>query len=114
MSTLQDDIRKAMELGVSYGKYKAMTRTFPAPTPKKPPPSKKKPKSRKYSDKQLFRMWQAKKTDAEIARAIGVSRTIVQRWRDSLELPSTYLHKDLDTKKFRMVETPYGIYVVKD
>ena len=114
MSTLQDDIRKAMELGVSYGKYKAMTRTFPAPTTKKPPPSKKKRKSPKYSDEQLFLMWQSGMTDAEIATAVGISRTIVQRWRDSLELPSTHLNKNLDTKKFRIVETPYGTYVIQD
>lgn len=114
MSTLQDDIRKAMELGVSYGKYKAMTRTYPAPTPKKPPPAQKKKRPHKYNDEQLFLLWQARKNDTEIAEAAGISRAIVQRWRDSLELPSTHLNKNLDTKKFRMVETPYGIYVIQD
>lgn len=114
MSTLQDDIRKAMELGISYGKYKARTRTYPAPPPQKPPPAIHKRKPHHYNDEQLFLMWQSRMTDAEIAAEVGISRAMVQRWRDSHELPSIYRNKNLDTKKFRIVETPYGTYVIQD
>lgn len=58
---------------------------------------------KKYDDLEAFRLWQQGRTDREIAAVFGVSRTIIQRWRDTLELPSTVSFPWLDTAQFRMV-----------
>ena len=116
MSSLQDDVREAMRLGISYGKYKAMTRY--AKDQEKPPPTKKKKRAPKYTDpqlfSQLFHMWQQGLSDSEIAAAVGLSRSDVQRWRDAFEIPSTHKNPSINTKKYRMEETPYGFYIVEN
>lgn len=107
-----EDTAAARAMGLSYGKYKALTYN-PQNTPKKEdtPPAHSKKKSSKYTDKQLFELWQEGKTDAEIGAAVGVSRAMIQKWRDKMELPSTSKRK-INTKKYRLVDTEYGPYIV--
>lgn len=112
MNDLAKDEAAARAVGLSYGRYKAQAYKN-APKPEKdtqsPPEARKRVK--KYDDREAFSLWQAGKTDAEIASAFGVSRTIIQRWRDVLELPSTS-KKRIDTKKFRLVKNESGAFIV--
>lgn len=111
MSTLEDDVRIATMLGMTYGKYKAMMYKPPLCRSDK---DASRTQNHSHNDSLLFRLWQSGMTDAKIAEFSGTSRSFVQRWRDSLELPSTYKNKSIDTKKYRMIETSYGIYVIKN
>lgn len=113
--SLADDEREARAMGLTYGKWRALSYnpTIPTEPPKQPSPQKRRRKTKKYTDKQLFKLWQQGKTDAEIGAAVGVSRAMIQRWRDNLEIPSTSKNK-IDTKKYRLEETPLGTFVVKD
>ena len=112
MSNLDADVRAANELGLSYGYYKALSydpvtnSTMAAPTinPKRYGPMR-------YTDEQLFRLWQEGYTDEQIGAAAGVSRQYIQRWRDQLELPSTSKFP-VDTKKYRLTTLRDGTYVV--
>ena len=114
--SLADDERAARAMGLSYGKWRALSYTpteSPTENPTEPEPEKRKRKTKKYTDQQLFDLWQQGKTDAEIGAAVGVSRAMIQRWRDNLEVPST-AKGDIDTKKYRLIETRYGPYVVTE
>lgn len=113
--SLADDNSEARAMGLTYGKWRALSYTPETPPrfPNKPSPPKRKRKTKKYTDMQLFKLWQQGKTDAEIGAAVGVSRAMIQRWRDNLEIPSTSKNK-IDTKKYRLEETPLGTFVVKD
>lgn len=69
---------------------------------------------KRYDDELAFQLWQEGKTDRQIAAVFGVSRTIIQRWRDSLELPSTSKYV-INTKRYRLVKDKDGrYYAVKD
>ena len=72
----------------------------PAPPP--PPPPPKRVRVKKYDDETAFRLWQQGRIDREIAAVFGVSRTIIQRWRDTLELPSTVTYPWLNTRAWRL------------
>ena len=110
MSQLDLDIRAANALGISYGKYKAMTYDPAAPMAA---PQKKRAnhKPRKFTDSQAFTLWQSYLTDAEIGSTLGVSRAYIQRWRDHLELPSTS-KICIDTKKYRLATMRDGTSIV--
>ena len=110
MSQLDLDVRAAHALGISYGKYKAMTYDPAAPmaTPRK---KKSNHKPRKFTDQQAFQLWQQRMTDAEIGSTLGVSRAYIQRWRDHLELPSTSKIR-IDTKKYRLAALQDGTTIV--
>lgn len=110
MSQLDEDIRAADAMGISYGYYKALTYnpgknalSSSTPTPKKRP--------RKYTDHQAFQLWQAGLTDAKIAKALGVSRISIVQWREQLELPSTWKNP-IDTKKYRLASLQDGTAIV--
>lgn len=113
MTSLEKDVLAARAMGISYGQYKALSYD-----PEKEQPAAKRkenPKNRKrYSEHRAFVLWQAGKTDAEIASVVGVSRTIIQRWRDALELPST-AKNTVDTKKYRLEHLQDGTLIaIKD
>lgn len=108
MSKLDDDIRAADEMGLSYGYYIALT--YPPNAPSQPPPQRKK-RPRKYTDAEAFRLWQEGMTDAKIANALGVSRISIVLWREQLELPSTWKNP-IDTKKYRLAALPDGTAIV--
>lgn len=119
MNNLDEDAKKAMELGMTYGKYMLMKGANHDLSAKSDNTSRSLKRKRrhtdcKYTDAQLFALWQARMTDAEIAEAANISRATVQRWRDAMELPSAFVDKNIDVKKYRMVQTPYGGYVVKN
>ena len=109
MSRIAEVDRKAGELGLSYGQYKALYDT----DHEIPPPEKKQRRIRakRYRDEDAFRLWQEGKTDAEIAKECGVSRALIQKWRDTLELPST-TKEPVDTKKYRLAHLQDGTAVV--
>ena len=112
MDQLDRDAIAAKELGFpSYGYYIA-SRYDPhaaAASPKKTTP--KRSHKRRYTDEQLFLLWQEGYTDEQIGRAVGVSRQFIQRWRDQLELPSTSKFR-VDTKKYRLTTMRDGTYIV--
>lgn len=104
MTLLEKEVREAKELGLSYGQYKARKyqesgRSF-SPAPRPDPP--KRYRVKKYDDEEVFRLWQQGRTDNEIAAVFGVSRTIIQRWRDTLELPSTVLYPWINTMAWKL------------
>lgn len=110
MSQLDLDIRAANNLGISYGKYKALTYQ---PGQTMAPPLKKQSNRppRRFTDAQAFALWQAYMTDAEIGKTLGVSRAFIQRWRSQLELPSTSKNR-IDTKKFRLAALQDGTSII--
>ena len=110
MNQLDMDARKAREMGVTYGQYKAMTYD-PTATMAPPQPPKRRKRERKFTDAQAFTLWQANMTDAEIGKTLGVSRAYIQRWRDQLELPSTS-KTNINTKKYRLAALQGGTTIV--
>ena len=102
MSRLDDDIRAAGKMGITYGKYKSLTYR-PENTQGHTDPQKRKSKrkQRRFTDNEAFQLWQAGYPDSKIGKTLGVSAALIQRWRDQLELPSTYKY-DIDTKKYRL------------
>ena len=110
MNQLDQDIRAAIALGISYGYYKARTYN---PTAHMAPPTRKKRKTpgRRFTDEQAFALWQAGKSDTEIGAIVGVSRQTIQKWRDVLELPST-AKTPVETQKYRLCKTGDGMYIV--
>ena len=111
MSQLDRDIRAADAMGLSYGYYIAqfynpVQKAMAAPTikPKRYGPNR-------YTDEQLFLLWQEGYTDEQIGAAAGVSRQYIQRWRDQLELPSTSKFR-VNTQKYRLTTMQDGTYIV--
>ena len=109
--SIDEKVRAASALGISYGKYVAML--YEARGPVVSPQKKPKPKvrKRKFTDAEAFCLWQQGLTDAEIGQALGVSRAYIQRWRDHLELPST-ARFPIDTKKYRLSQMEDGTPIV--
>ena len=109
MDQIEKDVIAAMELNLSYGYYKALTYC-----PDREPPTitnRHSQRPRKFTDQQAFTLWQSHMTDAEIGKALGVSRAYIQRWRDQLEIPSTSKTR-IDTKKYRLAALQDGTSVV--
>lgn len=111
MSKLDEDIRAADALGISYGYYIAMSYDPYAAMATKDPTNHKRRRTCRYTDEQIFRLWQEGNTDEQIGLAVGVSRQLIQRWRDQLELPSTSKYQ-IDTKKYRLTTMRDGTPVV--
>lgn len=112
MDQLDRDARTAKELGFpSYGYYIASKYDPYAAIATTDPTPHKRHRKRRYTDDQLFRLWQEGYTDEQIGKAVGVSRQFVQRWRDQLELPSTSKYH-IDTKKYRLTTLRDGTYIV--
>lgn len=111
MDQLDRDARAAKELGFpSYGYYIA-SKYDPFVPMASPAPSRKRRRTRRYTDEQLFHLWQEGKTDTEIGNAVGVSRQCIQKWRDQLELP-TLSKFTVNTQKYRLTTLPDGTYIV--
>lgn len=108
--SIADDERAARAMGLSYGQYKALSYN---PNQNTTPAIKRRSraKTKHYKDEEAFRLWQNGNTDAEIAAACGVSRALIQKWRDTLELPST-TRTPVDTKKYRLAQLQDGTYIV--
>ena len=111
-TTIAEDNALARSMGLTYGQYKAklfeMERRMAAPQSS---PLQTKKSRRRYTDEEAFALWQAGKNDCEIGAVLGVSRQIIQRWRDTMELPSTGKN-DIDTGKYRLVKTAAGMFVI--
>lgn len=110
MDQLDRDARAAKEVGLSYGYYIA-SKYDPYAAAATPEPIKKRRRKRRYTDEQLFLLWQEGYTDEQIGQAVGVSRQFIQRWRDQLELPSTSKFL-VNTKKYRLTTMRDGTYIV--
>lgn len=112
MATLAEENRLARSMGLTYGQYKALLYQEERKLAVVPAsPAKVKRSRRRYTDEEAFALWQAGKNDCEIGLALGVSRQIIQRWRDTMELPST-AKEEIDTEKYHLVKTPKGMFVV--
>lgn len=98
-------------LCMTRGKCKFYNPTYPKVD--HPSVPRKTNKKKSFTDRAAFELWQKGMTDAQVAAILGVSRQMIQRWRDRLELP-TLADTNLDAKKFRLVETQYGCYVVHE
>lgn len=110
MSRLDEDIRAADAMGISYGKYIALSYD-PDAAMAGPSIFTKRYGPNRYTEEQIFRLWQERKTDEEIGQAVGVSRQFIQRWRDQLELPSTAKFC-VNTQKYRLTAMRDGTPVV--
>lgn len=111
MSKLDEDIRAADAMGISYGYYIASSYD-PYATMATTDTTTKRQRRRTYSDEQLFRLWRDGYTDEQIGKTVGVSRQLIQRWRDQLELPSTSKFH-IDTQKYRLTTLRDGTYIVE-
>ena len=111
MSRLDEDIRAADAMGLSYGYYIALRYNPVHKAMADTPVKKKRYGPNRYTDEQLFRLWQEGYTDEEIGAAAGVSRQYIQRWRDQLELPSTSKFH-VNTQKYRLTTMQDGTYIV--
>ena len=111
MSKLDEDIRAADAMGISYGYYIALSYDPYAAMAAPDHTSHKRRRKRRYTDEQLFRLWQEGYTDEQIGQAVGVSRQFIQRWRDQLELPSTSKFH-VNTQKYRLTTMRDGTYIV--
>ena len=111
MSQLDLDIRAANAMGLSYGYYIALSYEPVQKGTEAPTIRKKRYGPNRYTDEQLFRLWQEGCTDEQIGAAAGVSRQYIQRWRDQLELPSTSKFR-VNTQKYRLTTMQDGTYIV--
>ena len=67
---------------------------------------------RSFTDEQAFALWQQGKSDSEIGRELGVSRQMINKWRDTMDLPSIN-KENVDTSHYRLVHNEYGNFVMK-
>lgn len=111
MSRLDEDIRAADAIGLSYGYYIALVYEPAKKAMDSPAAKHKRYGPKRYTDEQLFRLWQEGRTDEQIGKAAGVSRQYIQRWRDQLELPSTTKFR-VNTQKYRLTTMQDGTYIV--
>lgn len=111
MSSIVDDVRAAREMGLTYGKYKALTYDPNQASTKAPSKKSRRAKQKRFKDEDAFTLWQHGKTDAEIASSVGVCRSRIQLWRDTLELPSA-AKTNIDTKKYHLAKMQDGTYIV--
>ena len=111
MSRLDEYIRAADALGLSYGYYTALIYEPVKKAMADPTVKIKRYGPNRYTDEQLFRLWQEGYTDEQIGAAAGVSRQYIQRWRDQLELPSTSKFR-VNTQKYRLTTMRDGTYIV--
>lgn len=104
------ELAAAKAMGLSYGKYKALMYNPSEAAPKAAGTQKRNRKRQKrYSEQAAFLLWQQGKTDPQIASILGVSHTIIWRWRDTLELPS-HTKQSIDTKKYRLLQAEDGTF----
>ena len=110
MSRLDDDIRAADAMGISYGNYIALSYD-PDAAMAGPAIFTRRYGPYRYTEEQIFRLWQDRYTDEQIGQIVGVSRQFIQRWRDQLELPSTSKYR-VNTKKYRLTAMRDGTPIV--
>ena len=77
------------------------------------PPKSKNKRNRRFTDAQAFALWQEGKSDAEIGKLLGVSRQMICKWRDAMELPATF-KQDIDPSQYRLVHNKFGNFVIYD
>lgn len=103
---LDDDIRAADAMGISYGYYIALSYD-PNNTMAAPHPKKKRGPARKFTDAQAFALWQSGMNDTAIAKELGVSQQTISKWRTQLELPMLSKNR-VNPTKYRLAELPDG------
>lgn len=109
MSQLDLDIRAADAMGISYGKYKALTYD-PSQTMALHKPKKRRGPARKFSDAQAFALWQSGMNDTAIGKELGVSQQTISNWRAQLELP-LLSNNMVNPQKYRLEELSDGTCV---
>lgn len=111
MSQLDEDIRAADAIGLSYGYYIALVYEPGKKAMADPSVKARRYGPNRYTDEQMFLLWQERYTDEQIGAAVGVSRQYIQRWRDQLELPSTSKFC-VNTQKYRLTTLRDGTCIV--
>lgn len=109
---LAEDERAAQAMGLTYGRYKALSYTPSKPQNPPQPHQNRKPKQEYLKHLKRFLLWKKGFTDEEIASRIGVSRIAIVKWRDIMELPAARRCKD--RYKYHLEETEYGIFAIHD
>lgn len=110
-SLLAEDQRAAQAMGLTYGKWRALSYTPSAPQNAPQSHQSNKPKKEYQKHYERFTLWQKGLSDYEISTHIGVSRIAIVKWRGIMELPAARRCKD--RHKYRLEETEYGIFAVK-
>lgn len=109
---LAEDERASQAMGLTYGKYKALSYT-PSETQNPPQPHKNRTPRQEYMKHlKRFLLWKKGFSDDEIAKRTKVSRIAIVKWRDIMELPAARRCKD--RYKYHLEETEYGIFAIHD
>lgn len=112
MLTLEEANRRARAMGLSYGQWESQIyEKEHDQTATSTPRKQAKPSRRRYTDEEAFALWKAGKNDCEMGHILGVSRQVIQKWRDTMELPST-VKADVDTENYHLVKTTRGMFVI--
>lgn len=87
---LDEDVRNAQALGVSYGRYKALCLSRGIAPTKKAATKRKRRRAdlRKFEDKQALDLWKKGLSDARIGERLGVRRQAISAWRHRYGLPT--------------------------
>lgn len=111
MSQLDEDIRAADALGISYGYYIASKYDPYAIKTIAPPQKPKRGHKPHFTDEQAFPLWQSGMNDTAIAKELGVSQQAISNWRYHLELP--LLSKNpINPQKYRLAKLPDGTSII--
>lgn len=118
MDELTRIVLEARARGLSYGQFVATIHERKRkPKPAAPTVWEKRRKGQRrkqWSEVVAFQLWQMGRCDREIAKVLGVSRQIIQRWRTLLELPDLYSFPSIDPARYRFVRLPHGTTVLHD
>lgn len=111
MSRLDEDIRAANALGISYGYYIASKYDPYVIKTMAPPQKPKRGHKPHFTDEQAFTLWQSGMTDTAIGKALGVTQQAITEWRTRMELPLLSKNR-INPQKYRLAKLPDGISVV--
>ena len=116
MSSLFDDIKAAKSLGLTYGQYTAIHKPQSEQPQAKKPQTKKDKRIKRPADQRLFELWQSGLTDSQIAACVGVSHTLIYRWRHWMELPPNTLKDDSRERnqKYCLIKTELGVFAIHE
>lgn len=111
--SLDDKIKAANKLGLSYGYYVALVyepaqkaMVLPSLPPQKPHRGHKP----HFTNEQAFALWQTGMSDTAIGEALGVSQQSINRWRAKLMIPSLTKNR-INPTKYRLATLRDGTVI---
>ena len=111
--SLDDKIRAANKLGLSYGYYVALVYE-PGQKGVAPPASitkKQRGPKRRFTDEQAFDLWQHGLNDTAIGKELGVTQQSIYHWRSQLGLPLLSKNR-INPHKYRLSKLPDGSSII--